>query len=160
MFIKKFAESDMLNAVESNIKHLESRDEDMQKEYLNRAIKLVELSATLLDECGCEKEAAKLDKMLESLAHGKKHKEESDENEVVMVDSLGHKKKDPHIPTSSKQALKNLEEKGWMFNADDTLVVHDDAMAKTCAYCGQPVDQEDSHDAYCSKSCSDAAMAC
>jgi hypothetical protein len=168
MFIKKFAESDFIDSVEYNLSIIASQEEISKDTHLKKAIKLIELSATLLDEVGLEDEASMLDKMLSSLGENQDEEgeedDEGDKNDVMLADSSGKKIKDKSIPKSSKQAVKNLKEKGWMFDGNDAsdIVVHeahDDLMAKTCAYCGEPVNTVKDK-AFCSRYCADAAADC
>lgn len=163
MFIKKFAESEFIDSVEYNLSIIASQEEISKDTHLKKAIKLIELSATLLDEVGLEDEASMLDRMLSSLGENQdeegEENDEGDKNDVMLTDSSGKKIKDKSIPKSSKQAVKNLKEKGWMFdggNTDDYLLV-EDSPENDCGYCGDAMAKDGG---FCSKYCSDAAADC
>ena len=102
MFIDKTNELDFWTALDSGMRKNASFEEDLQKEQINRAINYLSSAAASLNLAGLKKEA-----------------------EMAMT--IKTVCEDPHTQgLTSEKMLKNLEEKGIVFNADDGFEDEDD----------------------------------
>lgn len=103
MFIRNATIDEVAASLEENLanahKFEETRTQDRRTEVINK----LTVAAEILDEAGLEEEAQAVTIVLAKLAK----------------DNFGPTINDPSLPKSSEQAVKNLEEKGWMFNAED-----------------------------------------
>lgn len=96
MFLEKSNEPDFWAALDKGMRKNASFEEDLQKEQINKALNYLSSAAASLNLIGLRKEA-----------------------EMVMVVKDVCKDESSEGLTSEKM-LKNLAEKGWVFNADDT----------------------------------------
>lgn len=96
MFIKKIAADEIADALEENLKIAYDYDTRAIENNRNSVVNYLTLASEILDEIGLDKAASSVTRVLVKIAES-----------------------DPSIPESSDEAVKNLEEKGWMFNADD-----------------------------------------
>lgn len=98
MFIKKSFENEIINSVEHNIQILSNKSQLEELHNKKQACYLLSLASNLLDEINLSKEAEVVTKVLEECADVKDPASEG---------------------LTSEKMLKNLEEKGWVFNAED-----------------------------------------
>lgn len=121
MFKKEDASLEIANVMESNLltHAIEKKTEGLNK--FAKALDYLNSVAEIFDDLGLEKEAEAATILMEVVA--KKKKKPAKKSKKVKVNKKV-KKTDPATKSlDSKKMVKNLEEKGWVFNADD----HDDS---------------------------------
>lgn len=101
MFVKKSCVDEIASSLEENMSILANEPEQRAKERREKVITCLSIASNVLDQIGLEKEAATVANIL--------HKFANKEFGELTVN-------DPALPHSSEEALKNLEENGWMFN--------------------------------------------
>lgn len=103
MFVKKSFADEIANSLEENIDQLEQMPEKRAQERQQDIVQFLSSASQLLDNVGLEIEASEVMAVLQKIA---------DDFGAIVVD-------DPALPHSSEEALKNLSEKGWVFNIGD-----------------------------------------
>jgi hypothetical protein len=103
MFIKKPDESEFWAALEGGMRKNASFEKDLEKEQYNRALNHLSSAAASLNLAGLKKEA-----------------------DMVMVLKDVCEDDEATEGLSSAKMLKNLAEKGWVFNADDGEAFEDE----------------------------------
>lgn len=103
MFIRNATIDEIAASLEENLNDVQNFEQIRDQNRRNEVIEQLHIAANILDEVGLESEAQTITAILEKLAEG-------DFGKVI---------NDPALPHTSEQALKNLEEKGWMFNVED-----------------------------------------
>lgn len=112
MFIRNATIDEVAASLEENLANAHKFDEIRTQDRRAEAIDKLTMAASILDEAGLEEEAQAVTIVLAKLAK----------------DNFGKPAtNDPALPDSSEKALKNLEEKGWVFNAEDGEDVADAA---------------------------------
>ena len=110
MFIKKSFVDEIADSLEKNIVSLSNEKETMEHDRKAKVIQYLTVAGDILDNAGLEKEAAIVTSVLCKIASS-----------------------DPANPKSSEQAVKNLKERGSMFNApkSDKANAEDKAIPKS-----------------------------
>ena len=103
MFFDKSTEPDFWAALESGMRKNASFEEDLEKEQINKALNYLSSAAASLNLVGLKKEA-----------------------EMVMVLKDVCEDDEATEGLNSAKMLKNLAEKGWVFNADDNATFEDE----------------------------------
>lgn len=98
MFIENSNEPDFWAVLESGMRKNASFEEDLEKEQINRALNYLSSAAASLNQIGLKKEAKII---------------------IVLKDEATK-------GLSSEKMLRNLAEKGWVFNADDASFEDED----------------------------------
>ena len=148
MFIKKSFADEIAaamerNLIDSNINKLAHTENQILKaaDYLNAA-------AEIFDETGLTKQAEVITLLLETLAAKKtKKKTKAKPKSKSKAKAAPKKKSKTPIPKAklknptSEEMVKNLEEKGWVFNETGNHEEHD--ADDNCAMCGDMMRDED-----------------
>lgn len=122
MFIKKSSIDEIANAMERHLVDGVINKQAEKEEQLVKAANYLNAAAEIFDESGLNIQAELITAVLESLAAKKSKKKVKPKAKL--------KSKAP----SSEKMVKNLKEKGWVFDengADDTNFIDDN-----CALCG------------------------
>jgi hypothetical protein len=108
MFNKKSSEQEILESMEENLisNFLEKESKPLNK--LDSAINHINIAAELFDDIGLTAEAEAITGFLEKFAKVKKKVKKTKSDAA----SKG---------LTSEKMVKNLKEKGWVFNADDDI---------------------------------------
>jgi hypothetical protein len=97
MFLKKSNVGELASALESNLTNLQTSNLTRYQQRQTAVLQCLETAANLFDEVGLEKEASVITSLMMKLA-------ENDPATSGLTD---------------EKMLKNLEEKGWVFNVSD-----------------------------------------
>lgn len=140
MFNNKNASSEIADLMES---HLITHAVEKKEEHINKFAKALDYLnsvAEIFDELGLLREAEATTTFLEALAKKKAKKKPSKSK----TKTKARKSDQPTKGLTSKKMVSNLEEKGWVFNADDDFSFADDEYHEDNCDCSM-CDDDDSN---------------